>query len=107
MKSKKTIYLVITLFLFLFLFLFLNFYKDFSYSNENKQIDPSNQLINSSDLNLVWLAQAEKDLEMAEKLYESEQYYLVAFLCQQSVEKALKNLGYSAKNDLKKECTKL
>lgn len=39
-----------------------------------------------------WWKQAQKDLESAEKNLEIKEYYLVAFLCQQSVEKALKAL---------------
>lgn len=39
-----------------------------------------------------WWKQALKDLESAEKNLRIEEYYLTAFLCQQSVEKALKAL---------------
>jgi HEPN domain-containing protein len=38
----------------------------------------------------AWWRQALKDLDAAEKNFEIGEYYLVAFLCQQSVEKALK-----------------
>lgn len=34
--------------------------------------------------------QAKKDLEVAEKNLQLKEYYIVAFLCQQSMEKALK-----------------
>ena len=40
----------------------------------------------------MWWKQALKDLESAEKNLKIEEYYLTAFLCQQSVEKALKAL---------------
>jgi HEPN domain-containing protein len=36
--------------------------------------------------------QAEEDLEVAEKNFKLKEYYVVAFFCQQSVEKALKTL---------------
>jgi HEPN domain-containing protein len=36
--------------------------------------------------------QAEKDLEVAEKNFKLKEYYVTAFFCQQSVEKALKTL---------------
>jgi len=39
-----------------------------------------------------WWQQALKDLESAEKNLQVEEYYLVAFLCQQAVEKGLKSL---------------
>jgi len=39
-----------------------------------------------------WWLQALKDLNSAEKNLSIEEYYLTAFLCQQSVEKALKAL---------------
>ncbi|MEW6749192.1 MAG: HEPN domain-containing protein [Candidatus Micrarchaeota archaeon] len=39
---------------------------------------------------LLWWGQAEKDFEAARKNYDIGEYYLVAFLCQQAVEKALK-----------------
>lgn len=39
-----------------------------------------------------WWMQAKKDLEAAEKNLKIGEYYLVAFLCQQAVEKALKAL---------------
>jgi len=40
-----------------------------------------------------WLTQAEEDLDSAEKNLEIRKYNLVAFLCQQSVEKGLKSLS--------------
>ncbi len=40
----------------------------------------------------LWWKQALKDLEAAEKNYKIGEYYIVAFLCQQSIEKALKAL---------------
>jgi len=40
----------------------------------------------------LWIKQALKDLELAEKNFEIEGYYIVAFLCHQSLEKALKGL---------------
>ena len=40
----------------------------------------------------IWWKQAKKDFESAEKNYKLKEYYLVAFLCQQAVEKALKAL---------------
>ena len=39
-----------------------------------------------------WWKQAERDLSSARNAFNSKDYYLVAFLCQQSVEKALKVL---------------
>ncbi|MHA1788789.1 MAG: HEPN domain-containing protein [Candidatus Helarchaeota archaeon] len=39
-----------------------------------------------------WWKQAKKDLEVAEKNFEIEEYYVTVFFCQQSVEKALKAL---------------
>lgn len=39
-----------------------------------------------------WWKQARKDLEAAHKNLGIEEYYLVAFLCQQAVEKGLKAL---------------
>ena len=39
-----------------------------------------------------WWKQALKDLDSAEKNLNIEEFYLTAFLCQQSVEKALKAL---------------
>lgn len=39
-----------------------------------------------------WWQQALKDLQSAEKNIQVEEYYLVAFLCQQAVEKGLKAL---------------
>lgn len=39
-----------------------------------------------------WWQQALKDLQSAEKNLEAEEYYLVAFLCQQAAEKSLKAL---------------
>jgi HEPN domain-containing protein len=38
----------------------------------------------------LWWGQAEKDFEAARKNFDIEEYYLVAFLCQQAVEKGLK-----------------
>ena len=40
----------------------------------------------------LWWRQALKDLEAAEKNFELGEYFVTAFLCQQSVEKALKGL---------------
>jgi len=37
-----------------------------------------------------WWQQALRDLQSAEKNLEAEEYYLVAFLCQQAAEKSLK-----------------
>lgn len=39
---------------------------------------------------VLWWGQAEKDFEAARKNFDIREYYLVAFLCQQAVEKALK-----------------
>jgi HEPN domain-containing protein len=39
-----------------------------------------------------WWKQAERDLSSAKNAFKSKDYYLVAFLCQQTVEKALKAL---------------
>ena len=39
-----------------------------------------------------WWKQALKDLDSTEKNLNIEEFYLTAFLCQQSVEKALKAL---------------
>ncbi len=41
---------------------------------------------------LLWWKQALKDFESAKKNFEIEEWNVVAFLCQQSVEKALKAL---------------
>ncbi len=40
----------------------------------------------------IWLKQALKDFESAKKNLKIREYYLVAFLCQQAVEKGLKAL---------------
>ena len=40
----------------------------------------------------LWIKQALKNLELAERNFEIEGYYIVAFLCHQSLEKALKGL---------------
>jgi len=40
----------------------------------------------------LWWLQAKKDFSVAEILFDKEQYYMVAFLCQQSIEKGLKAL---------------
>jgi len=40
----------------------------------------------------LWIKQTLKDLELAEKIFEIEGYYIVAFLCHQALEKALKGL---------------
>lgn len=48
---------------------------------------------------LLWWKQAQKDLEVAEKNFKIEEFYLVAFLCHQSVEKALKALYIHNLND--------
>ena len=39
---------------------------------------------------VLWWKQSEKDFDAAKKNFTIKEYYLVAFLCQQSVEKALK-----------------
>ena len=41
-----------------------------------------------------WWKQALKDFEVAGKNLEIDQYYIVAFLCQQAVEKGLKALYF-------------
>lgn len=40
----------------------------------------------------MWLEQAEKDFEVAKKNFQLKEWYVVAFFCQQAVEKALKAL---------------
>jgi HEPN domain-containing protein len=40
----------------------------------------------------IWIKQSEKDFENAKKNYELKEYYLTAFLVQQSLEKALKGM---------------
>lgn len=44
--------------------------------------------------------QAEKDFDVAEKNFKLKEYYVVAFFCQQSVEKALKTLLMKNKKKL-------
>lgn len=41
---------------------------------------------------LIWWKQAQEDLDSAEKIFNLSKWYLVAFLCEQAVEKALKGL---------------
>jgi HEPN domain-containing protein len=38
----------------------------------------------------LWLEQARKDFEVAEKNLNIDEYYVTAFFCRQAVEKALK-----------------
>lgn len=47
-----------------------------------------------------WFEQALEDLKSAKILYENERYYLVCFISQQIVEKALKSVIYFNKEDL-------
>ena len=47
-----------------------------------------------------WFDQAFEDLKSAKILFENERYYLVCFLSQQIVEKALKSVIYFNKEDL-------
>ncbi len=47
-----------------------------------------------------WFNQALEDLESAKILLNNKRYYLVCFLCQQIVEKALKSVIYFNKEDL-------
>ena len=47
-----------------------------------------------------WFDQALEDLLSAKILLDNERYYLVCFLCQQIVEKALKSVLYFNKEDL-------
>ncbi|MHA1254889.1 MAG: HEPN domain-containing protein [Promethearchaeota archaeon] len=47
-----------------------------------------------------WFNQALEDLESAKILLNNKRYYLVCFLCQQIVEKALKSVLYFNKEDL-------
>jgi HEPN domain-containing protein len=46
-----------------------------------------------------WFEQAVEDLKSAEILFENERYYLVCFISQQTVEKALKSVIYFNKED--------
>ncbi len=46
----------------------------------------------------IWFRQSEKDLESAEKNFSIEEYHLVVFLCQQSLEKGLKAYFIFKKN---------
>lgn len=50
----------------------------------------------------MWLRQAEKDLDVAEKNFELEEWYVVAFFCQQAAEKALKAAYIKKFNELAK-----
>ena len=47
-----------------------------------------------------WFNQALEDLQSAKILLDNKRYYLVCFLCQQIVEKALKSVLYFNKEDL-------
>ena len=47
-----------------------------------------------------WIDQAKEDLRSAEILFDAGRYYLVCFLAQQIVEKALKSVIYFNKEDL-------
>ncbi len=47
-----------------------------------------------------WFNQALEDLQSAKILLDNKRYYLVCFLCQQIVEKALKSVIYFNKEDL-------
>lgn len=47
-----------------------------------------------------WFEQASEDMKSAKILFENERYYLVCFLTQQIVEKALKSVIYFNKEDL-------
>jgi len=47
-----------------------------------------------------WFNQALEDLQSAKILLNNKRYYLVCFLCQQIVEKALKSVLYFNKEDL-------
>ena len=47
-----------------------------------------------------WFEQALEDLKSAQILFENERYYLVCFISQQIVEKALKSVIYFNKEDL-------
>jgi len=47
-----------------------------------------------------WFSQALEDLLSAKILLDNKRYYLVCFLCQQIVEKALKSVIYFNKEDL-------
>jgi HEPN domain-containing protein len=48
----------------------------------------------------MWLEQAEKDFEVAKKNFKLKEWYVVAFFCQQAVEKALKALYQEKKKDV-------
>jgi len=48
----------------------------------------------------MWLEQAEKDFEVAKKNFQLKEWYVVAFFCQQAVEKALKALYQEKKKDV-------
>jgi len=47
-----------------------------------------------------WIEQAKEDLISAKILFDAKRYYLVCFLAQQIVEKALKSVIYFNKEDL-------
>ena len=47
-----------------------------------------------------WIEQAKEDLISAKILFDAKRYYLVCFLAQQVVEKALKSVIYFNKEDL-------
>lgn len=51
---------------------------------------------------LRWLRQAERDLKSAGNSFNALDYYVSAFLSQQSVEKALKAYSIKTKNELPK-----
>lgn len=47
-----------------------------------------------------WLKQTEDDYDSAEYNFKGKKYYVAAFLCQQSAEKALKSLALKEKGEL-------
>lgn len=49
-----------------------------------------------------WIDQAKKDFQAAKKNFDIKVYYVVAFLCQQAVEKGLKALYIKKFKELKK-----
>ena len=49
-----------------------------------------------------WIRQSEADIRSATHSYQSKDYYVTAFLCQQAVEKALKAYMIIKKKDAEK-----
>ena len=83
------LFIIYLYFLYLFNPNFLK-YSSLFYQNKFKLLTITLLWIRKEAKN--WWKQAKKDLEVAEKNFEIEEYYVTVFFCQQSVEKALKAL---------------